>query len=55
MQYIVTMRRKQEMLFNFWLAEKKIQKHMKLIFLTGEGGREGTVEVGEITSQNNGE
>ena len=52
------MRRKQEILFNFWLVEK-IQKHVKLTFLTREGERERErerkVEVREITCQNNDE
>ena len=48
------MKKKREILHNFWLAEKKI-KIMKFIFLNREGGRDrdGKVEVGEITCKPN--
>ena len=36
---ILRMRKKREILFNFWLAEK-IQKHMKSIFLKKERKKE---------------
>ena len=39
------MRKKREILFDFWLAEKKIQKHMKLIFLTRERKKERKAKI----------
>ena len=39
MQYIVTMRSKREILFDFWLPEK-LQKTLKLIFLIRGGKKE---------------
>ena len=54
MQYIVTMRRKRGILFNFWLAEKNTNTY-EIDFSKREGGRERKVEVGELTSQNNNE
>ena len=52
MQYIGKMTKKREILYNFWLTEK-IQKHMKLNFLTKERKKERKAKIGGTSSQNN--
>ena len=49
--------KKREILFNFWQAKKKkkIQKHLKLIFLSRERKKEKKAKFREIACQNNDE
>ena len=55
MQYIVAMKKKQEVLFNFWLAEKNTKTYETEFSNQRQREWKMKVEVGEITSQNNGE
>ena len=49
MQYTVTMRRKREILFDFWLTEK-LSKRWNWFFKPGK--KERKARIGEITNQN---
>ena len=54
-QYIVKMRRKQKILFKFWLAEK-IQTHMKFFFFLIRERKKGkliSITIRKTASQNN--
>ena len=53
-QYIVKIRKKREILFNFWLAEKNTKTH-EIDFSTRKRKREKKAKIGETASQNNNE